>query len=266
MTALARAVAAVDPRMRARRAAVARSAGRRRLHRLVAAAVVLSLAAVSLAVLHSGVLEARHRLLRGATDTPASAVWRAAGISSATPLVDVSSGAAARRVEQLPWVGRASVQRHWPDTVVVTVTEREPVAVVGQGASAVVVDRTGRVLAPAAGVAGAGALPRLTAPGVGPRPPGRWVGPQAAPALAVAADEPSVLAGRVTQVTVGAGDTVTLALTGGIQVAFGPATEVIQKFESLAAVLADPTSAPTGPAVIDVTDPQSPVVGPPTGG
>ena len=107
---LGRAVAAIDPRIRARRAAVSRSAGRRRLRRLVAMVVVVAVGLTVLGALHSGLLEARHRVLHGAVHTAPAAVWRAAGITSATPLIDISPGAAARRIERLPWVARASVQ------------------------------------------------------------------------------------------------------------------------------------------------------------
>lgn len=251
----------VDPRIWARRVAVARHAGRRRLRRLQAVAALVTVVALVLVLLHSGWFEARHRQLRGAVRTPASAVWREAGISSATPLVDVSPGAAAARIERLPWIARAMVVRHWPDAITVTVRERVPVAVVGQGAAAVVVDRTGRVLAPAAGIGGT--LPTLISVAA-PAAPGRWVAAGAAPGLTAAAAVPPVLAGRVQQVVVGQGGQVTLGLAGGITVMLGAATALRAKFESLAAVLADPASAPTGPAAIDVRSPAEPTVGPPT--
>lgn len=218
-------------------------------------------AAAAAGLLHTGWFEARHRQLNGAGSAEAAGVWRAAGISSATPLLDIAPATAARRVERLAWVRTADVRLHWPDTVVLTVTRRVAVAVVGSGSGAEVVDRSGRALALASADPAAATLPTV-ATGAVPVPLGRWVSPAAAPALAVAGGVPPILAGRVSQVSVVAGQ-VGLALTGGVAVVFGPPAAVQAKFESLAAVLADPVSAPSGPAVIDVTDPRNPTVGPP---
>lgn len=255
----------IDPRIWARRAAVVRSRTRRRRWLVGGMAVALLVAGAALALLHSGWFEARHRLLQGAVHTPASAVWRAAGIGPATPLIDVSAAAAARRIDMLPWVDRASVVRQWPDTVRVTVTERIPVAVVGQGSQAVLVDRSGRALA-LASTAGVPATLPLVVSAAGPVAVGHWVAPTASPGLVVAAGIPRVLAGEVRQVLVSPGGLVTVALAGGVTADLGAPTAVQAKFESLAAVLADPASAPTAPATIDVRDPGTPVVGPPRGG
>ncbi|MDA8268110.1 MAG: FtsQ-type POTRA domain-containing protein [Actinomycetota bacterium] len=263
-TAVRRAVpSGIDPKIWARRVAVARARGQRLRGLTIAVSVVVAVAVLGLGILHSGWFEARHRTVLGAQHTSPAAVWSAAGIGSATPLVDVSPSAAAARVDRLPWVLRATVRRSWPDAVVVRVVERVPVAVVGGPGDAVVVDRTGRILAPASAVPAAAALPRLVAPG-GVGRPGSWLGSAAGPALVVAAAVPPAIAGQVQQVTTDASGQVTVGLVGGVQVDFGPAVAVAAKFESLVAVLADPASAPTGPAVIDVRAPGEPTVGPPS--
>lgn len=253
----------VDPRIWARRSAVTRAEDRRRLWWVLPVLGVAVVVVAGLAVLHSGLFEARHRRVVGVTHGSTAAIWSAAGIGSSTPLIDIDPTAAAARIERLPWVEQAVVHRNWPDTVTVTVTEGIPVAVVGQGTEAVVVDGRGRVLGSAASVVGSSALPVLADTGPVPAP-GHDLGAGMVPAVQVAAAVPPVLRMRVQAVAVtGTGD-VDVTLTGGIEVQFGPADQLQAKFESLAAVLDDPQSAPTGPATVNVEDPGEPTVGPPS--
>ncbi len=256
-----RPITAPHPRLWARRLAVAERTGRRRLRALAVGGGVLLVAGAALGVLHSGLFEARVRTLVGSANTPPPALWAAAGIGSSTPLVDIDPAAAARRVERLPWVATATVTRHWPDRVVLSVTSRVAVAVIGAGPDALVVDPTGRVLTTVAEDPAAAGLPVVEVP-VRPVRPGQRVGAAADPALAAAAAVPAALATRVQAVAVGAGGWVTVSLGHGVTATLGPPTELAAKFESLAAVLADPVSDPTGPATIDVTDPEEPTVGP----
>ncbi|HEX6425134.1 MAG TPA: FtsQ-type POTRA domain-containing protein [Acidimicrobiales bacterium] len=139
---------AVDPRMRLRRIGVRREAGRRRLRRaaLVLGAAAAVVGAVSLT--RTTLLDVDRVAVTGAERTSAGAVRRAAGIELGEPLVSVDAGAVADRVEDLPWVATARVERSWPSTVRIEVREREPVASVQvTEASTAVVDADGWVLA-----------------------------------------------------------------------------------------------------------------------
>jgi cell division protein FtsQ len=247
---------AMDPRIRRRRVAVTRARGRRRLRALLGVAGALALGAGALAVLHSPLLSARHLSVVGSRHTPAATVERRAGLRGHPPLVDVDPAAAARRVAALPWVARASVVRHWPDSVVVHVVERVPVAVVTSGRGvAVLVDAHGRVL----GSAGAStSLPMLTGAGVAGRA-GSTMAPRALPGLAVAAVVGRAMDGRVRGVGVQGGD-VTLDLGGGVRALLGPSAQLEAKLASLRSVLVG--APPTGPETIDVTVPAEPTVGP----
>jgi cell division protein FtsQ len=165
----------------------------------------------------------------------------------------------AARVEALPWVAHATVSRHWPDSLVVTVVERVPAAVVeSPGHSAVVVDDSGHVLGPESSASPG--TPVVQAPVTAGRP-GSVLGPGVAPGLAVLKAVPATLKRRVLGIDVAPDGDVSMALTGQVGVTLGAAVDLPAKFEALLSVLVD--VPPTAPEVVDVTVPDSPAVGPP---
>jgi cell division protein FtsQ len=249
---------AIDPRILERREEVARQRSRRRWRvGLIVGGTVVLVAGVW-ATLHSSVLAARHVTVIGAVHTGVGPVVAAVGLNG-QPLVDVNPGRVAARVEAWPWVAHATVTRHWPGDVTVTVVERVAVAAVATpGHGAVLVDAQGRVLSDLPGVpAGAAVLDVPVTPGL----PGSLLGAPAAPGLAALDAVPPVLQRRLQQVDVAQDGDVTLALTGNIGVTMGPAVELPAKFDALLSVLVD--VPPTVPEVIDVTVPDAPAVGPP---
>jgi cell division protein FtsQ len=247
----------VHPRVWQRRVAVLRDQGRRRLRWVVGGVAVLVVLCVGLLVLHTPLLALRHATVRGATHSGTEAVLAAAGLLDHPPLIDVDPRNVAARVEALPWVAHAVVVRNWPDDVTITVTERTPLgSIARRGGGVAVVDASGRVLA-WEGTAPPGLV--LVVPVV-PGPPGAVLAGGAHPALVVAAALPPALAGRVQQVVVGAGGAVTLDLGGGLSAALGRTDGVHAKLVALASVLAG--ARVSGPAVIDVTVPGEPTVGP----
>jgi len=240
--------------------AVVRQRERRRLRwGLGAVAGVVAVAAVVTA-LHSPLLAARQVTVLGARHSGTAAVAAAAGLLGQPPLIDVDPAAAQRRVEALPWVAAARVERHWPDAVTVLVTERVPVGALTRPGGIALVDGTGRVLAwePSAPPGTA-----VLAAGVVPGRPGSVLPVAARPVLAVARTLPPSIALRVQEVVLGAG-TVALHLGGGLVAELGSPTGLAAKFAALAGVLA--RAAPSGPAVIDVSVPGAPTVGPPAPG
>jgi cell division protein FtsQ len=248
---------AIEPRILERREQVARQRLRRRLR--IAAVVGGAVVVVTGAwvALHSPVLAERHVVVIGAIHTGVGPVVAAADLSG-QPLVDVNTGQVAARVEALPWVAHATVTRHWPDTLIVNVVERVPAAVVaGPGQSAVLVDSTGHVLAPAAAAPPGTVL--LDAPVAAGRP-GSVLGSAALRGLSVLGALPASIAPRLQQIDVAADGDVSLELSGRVGVTLGPADELAAKFEALVSVLVD--VPPTGPEVIDVTVPDAPAVGP----
>lgn len=251
----------------------------------MAAVVVVGLLGAAVGAAYSPWLSARHVVVRGAGPGGSAAVVSAAGLVGAPPMIDVNPAAASARIERLPWVDRAAVARRWPDTVVVRVTRRVPVAVMARpGGGLALVDAAGRVIswlggapgapgvpgAPGSRGASAGALrgnaypvlPKIDAPGKAGFP-GSYVGKSAAPGLAVAAAIPPVMAGQVSLVEVGPNGSVRLVLTSGVEALMGSSTQIRAKFEALASVLR--AAPPKGPALVDVATPNEPTVGPLTG-
>ncbi|MGK2930797.1 MAG: cell division protein FtsQ/DivIB [Acidimicrobiales bacterium] len=136
----------VDPRFRARRIAVRKQAGRRRLRRLV---LLTALAAVALAVVvvfESPVLDVDEIAVLGTQSLDPATIAEAASIDHGAPMFLTDLDEAARSVEALPWIEEASVSRQLPGRVVVDVVERTPSALVTAGGSSALVDRSGRVL------------------------------------------------------------------------------------------------------------------------
>lgn len=251
--------ASMDPRFRQRQAQVARHQGRWRRRVLLGVPALVLVAALAWFLFHSSLFSARVLRVTGSAHTPAATVLAAGGLASHPPLIDIDPGAVAARIERLPWVGTATVTRQWPDGVRVVVHERTPVAAIDLGTSGPArwaeVDRTGRVLTDTASPPAH--LVRLVGPGA-PAAPGDDVGAGDQAGLDVAATLPPAFAGQVTQVTVGAGDTVSLQLTTPLQVQLGSDNQLHAKYEDVAAILAG-ASLSAG-EVIDVVAPGSPFV------
>jgi cell division protein FtsQ len=251
----------VDPRIDQRRTEVARARSRRRLRLLfvLGGVAVLALATVSVAY-YTPLFAARHVRVVGAVHTPASQVVRVAGLAGHPPLMAVNGGADAARLEALPWIATATVERRWPDSVVVRVVERAPMAAVARPAGSqapwALVDGTGRVLewtqtAPPG-------LVQLHAPASVGRPGSQLAAP-ARPGLAVASAL-GALESSVHEVRVSSDGEVTLVLSGGVTAVLGSDDELGPKLAALRSVLAG--APPTGPETIDVTVPGEASVGP----
>jgi cell division protein FtsQ len=246
----------IDPRVRARRAAVQREQGRRRLRVLLAILVLLvALLAAWLAV-QSSLLAVRTIDVQGATLTGDDEVRRAAQVGRSDPLVFVDLGAVARRVEQLPWVEEARVTRDFPSTLHIEVTERAAAGWYEDGDEVFLVDASGRVLetrevAPA--------LPEIVGLEAGARPGGS-VTPHEAASVAVAL--PPELVERVVKVrieTAAAAPTAILQLDEGPEIRLGTLDRLGEKGAAAFAVLGvlqEPV-----PRYIDVAVPEAPVTG-----
>jgi cell division protein FtsQ len=85
-------------------------------------------------------------LVDGRRETPRDDIMAALSVARGTPLLTVDPEAVRARIEALPWVKTAVVERHLPDTIFVRLTERTPVALWQKDGKLAAVDLDGRVL------------------------------------------------------------------------------------------------------------------------
>lgn len=270
----------IDPRIRERRIEVQREQGRRRLRRILGAMLLSALVVGGLWVLHSPLAGVRRVVVTGRSQLATPALLAAAGIRYHEPLVDVPPAGAERRLEALPWVATARVERRWPTTLRIALTVRQPVGQVPRGSSphgaVALVDRTGRVVADAATAVRGLPLLRGAGPAVplgnwlsgspgatrsaGGRRPGRVGAPhsEAALALAAALDADRLSA---TDVEVGAHGSASAVIGGGATVVrFGSARDLAAKVRVLLVLSSDGDLRDAGQ--VDLAVPQRPTVTP----
>jgi cell division protein FtsQ len=248
---------AVEPRLRERWIAARRAEGRRRLRIVVIAGAIVVVLVLAWAAIASPFLDVDHIVVKGTTRLTAAQVQAASGIQHGDPMVWLDGGAAVAGIEALPYVRAAHVEREWPGTVKITISERRAVGWVENAAGPALVDRTGRVLERVA--AAPTDLPQIAKPTLVP-PVGASIEPTVGARVAGQLQGFSRSGTRSITLTPGG---VTLGLVNGPELRLGEPTQVMTKVRAAIAVL----TALDGEAVqyIDVTVPANPVAGPVVG-
>ena len=251
-------VVAVDPRMRSRRIGVRRDAGRRRLKRLTLALSLAALVVALTVATRTPLLDVDRVTVTGTQRTSAEDVTRLAAVDRGTPLVSVDPGAVARRVEELPWIASAQVERAWPSTVKIQVTERVAVAMVQvTDDRAAVVDADGWVVSIESRAADAPADPAgpLVLTGIDERvAEGERLDEEARAALAVASALAERLPGAVSSVSTD----LDAELVDGGSIRFGSVEDLDAKVTAARTVLEDVDT--TCLELLDVRVPGSPAL------
>jgi cell division protein FtsQ len=85
--------------------------------------------------------------IEGRANTPESVLREAIGINMGAPILGFSLDDVRARIEMIPWVEHATVERRLPGTVVINLQERRPYARWQNQGKVVLVDRTGQVVA-----------------------------------------------------------------------------------------------------------------------
>jgi cell division protein FtsQ len=190
----------------------------------------------------------------GADMLPADQVREAAGIAEGTPLLRVDVDAAAARVAKLPQVADAEVTRGWPRSVVITITERVPVAVVGEAGRRSLVDADAVLFDSVTGDAPPGVVPLEVAQTSADDPAFR-AGLDALVAL------PRAVRERVAMAAATSAENVSLTLDDGTVVRWGGAAESEKKADVLTALMAQIEDGRLEPAdTVDVSAPDAVVL------
>ena len=250
----------MDERIAERRREVERERRRRRGRLAVIGLILVAVVSGGALVERSSLVALAEVQVRGTERLDASEVRAAADLPLGTSTLRLRLGAARERVEALPLVRAAEVERIDPLTVRVTVRERVPELVVTTHRGAVLVDGAGLVI-DRGGVTG---LPQVATATTEVPAPGTAITvlPAAANAVAVHAALPGPLRAEVVRYEPRADDDVDLVLRNGLRVRFGRADHVVEKARTLGALL--PGLEQTQVALIDVRAPSNPVVLPAT--
>ena len=211
---------------------------------MVLLVAVLLLAVGTWVAYFSPLLVVREVAVAGQHQVKADAVIAAAAVPLGTPLARQDVQGIAERATRIPAVQAASVTRQWPSTLVVTVTERQPMLAVRQGSDFLVVDVDGV------------AFDRVPS-----APPGA-VQVEADPSNqsvlrdvgTVAAALPEALGREVTLLTATGPDRISLKLRSRVTVNWGSAADSPLKAQIVTALLKDGKPR----ATIDVSSPNNP--------
>jgi len=85
-------------------------------------------------------------LVVGRKETNSNVLRKAIQLARGAPILAFDLDAARERVEELPWVRRATVERMLPDTILLSIEERKPLAVWQHNGNFALIDETGDVI------------------------------------------------------------------------------------------------------------------------
>ena len=143
----ARSSGSMDPRVRARRIAVRRAKGRKRLVWVAIAAAILLVLVGAVAILASSLFDGRTVDVQGAVYTDPQQLSAIVDKVRGEAILLVDTRQIERELEGIAWVESARVSTDFPHRVFIDIRERKPIATfAGSDGKFRVIDRDGRVL------------------------------------------------------------------------------------------------------------------------
>jgi cell division protein FtsQ len=231
-------------------AAQARAAAWRRPNRWQVVCVALLVAGVlgtaAWVLLGSRLLVVRNVQVSGAKIVPQDRVAAVARVPLGTPMVRLDTDLVRDRVEGLREVESARVERRWPATIRLIVTERVPVVVVERAQKFYQMDRYGVI------VLTTSKRPRGVPSLVVANPSG--ADPATDAALRARVSLPPRFVRRLAAIEAGSPESVTLRFKTGMTVVWGAAERTEEKVRLLDGLLATPGGRAA--RIIDVSSPE----------
>ncbi len=229
----------VDPRVQARRIAVMRARGRRRLRILIVFGIILLTVAAAFGVTLTPLLDVDEIAISGVSPVRESIIAHSSEIEVDEPLLYVDTRRAQDQIAEIPWVRSVQINRDWPSAVQIEVVPRVPVAVVpGSHGRLGQIDSNAYVIGwlPAGAATASDRLPHISVPFEGNL---GGIHTSADGPIAVVLAMPTDLRHWVRTVTLDptSGD-VGLELYGGAIVHLGQPTLLSDKVSALRALLA----------------------------
>jgi cell division protein FtsQ len=196
--------------------------------------VVAAVAGLAFLATRSPLMDVDHLRVSGAERTSVDDLRAASGIAPGDPMTGVDLSGAEAAIAALPWVDTVQVERDWPGSIEITVTERRASAtLLGPSGEVFLVDDTGRVLEPAAGGAPDRPTIALTDPVAAPGA----TQPGLSAALAVVRQLTPDLQAWVVALQPAPDGTVDLLLHHDVRVDLGSPAHVSDKIVDLATLL-----------------------------
>jgi cell division protein FtsQ len=91
-------------------------------------------------------LTVREIYVEGRVETPKKEILNSLRLERGAPILAFDAAAARRRIEELPWIRKASVERRLPDEIHLKLTERTPLALWQQDGQFALIDAEGKVI------------------------------------------------------------------------------------------------------------------------
>ncbi len=232
----ARSSGSIDPRVRARRIAVRRAKGRKRLIWVAIGAAILLVLVGAVAVLASSLFDVRTIDVQGAVYTDPQQLSAIVDELQGDAILLVDTRQIESQLESIAWVESARVTTEFPHRVFIDIRERRPIATfAGSDGKFRVIDRDGRVLDVVDGVP----IDYMLITGANPDVErGQFAGRPFASAAQLAIALPTQIRALTRSIGVDAtaGD-LTLLLGADIEVRLGPAADLSGKLVRLLSVV-----------------------------
>lgn len=191
--------------------------------------------------------------IAGNTRIPKEELAAASGLQRGSHLLKISTTDVALRVEEVPWVYRAKVERIIPSKIRITITEREPAAQVIVPAGTFLADEAGVLLnSPSTGDFPKPALVIADLPTRAAAPGDRIALEAFDQSLKIFSSLQQDVKGRVKVFRAASVDRITIELDGGPTIVFGAAEDLEDKNYSIRSLLDEAKKTGKGLVRIDV--------------